>query len=57
MKMDDFTKQAKEKYDGLQKQEEKLKVEIAELQKEKKALKAYLIEKGILERRKRKPKA
>ena len=54
MKMDDFTKQAKDKYDDLCKQEEDIKKQIAEIQAEKRALKAYLVEKGIIAKQTRK---
>ncbi len=54
VKLDDFTKQAKDKYDDIIKQEDELKVKIGELQKEKKALKAYLVEKGVVQRPTRK---
>ncbi len=54
MKMDDFTKQAKDKYDDLCKQEEDIKKQIGEIQAEKRALKAYLVEKGIIEKQTRK---
>ena len=52
--IDDFTKQAKDKYDELCKQAEGLKKQIAENQAEKRALKAYLVEKGIIAKQTRK---
>ena len=55
-KTDEFTKQAKDKYDELCKQEDVLKKQIAETQAEKRALKPYLIEKGIFEKKGRKSK-
>ena len=54
IKMDEFTKQAKDKYDELCKQEDGLKKQIVETQAEKRALKAYLVEKGIIARQSRK---
>jgi len=51
--IDDFTKQAKDKYDELCKKEEGLKKQIAETQPEKRALKAYLVEKGIIAKKTR----
>jgi len=55
-KTDDFPKIAKERYDDLTRQEEGLKKQIVEIQSEKRALKPYLIEKGIFEKKNRKSK-
>ena len=54
--MDEFTKQAKDKYETLLKQGEKLKKQIQEIKSEARTLKAYLVEKGIIAKQTRKPR-
>lgn len=53
-KMDEFTKQAKDKYDELCRQEEDVKKQITEIQSEKQALKVFLVAKGVIEKQSRK---
>ena len=57
MAKDDFTKQAEERYKELKKQEDELKSKLDEIKKQKRPLKAYLIEAGVIEKATRKKKA
>jgi len=54
--MDDFTKQAKDRFEELSKKEEILKQQISVVKAEKHDLRALLITKGVIEKKARKKK-